>query len=120
MRVYFLKKKSEVASKTKHFVEWVKTQTEKYPKNIHTDGGGEYVNRDLNEFLEAHGINFEYTEANSPQQNGIAERINRTIIEGSSAMLIQAGLDICFWEQSVRQFVFIKNHTPHKKLLNSG
>ena len=116
LRVYFLKKKSEVASKTKHFVEWVKTQREQYPKNIHTDGGGEYVNRDLNEFLEAHGINFEYTEANSPQQNGIAERINRTIIEGSSAMLIQAGLDICFWEQSVRQFVFIKNHTPHKKL----
>ena len=116
LRVYFLKRKSEVASRTKHFVEWVKTQREKYPKNIHTDGGGEYVNKDLNEFLEAHGINFEYTEAHSPQQNGIAERINRTIIEGSSAMLIQAGLDICFWEQSVKQFVFIKNHTPHKKL----
>ena len=45
-----MKNKSEVAGKTKHFVEWVKTQREKYPKNLHTDGGGEYINKDLTSF----------------------------------------------------------------------
>jgi transposase InsO family protein len=94
LRVYFLKRKSEVAEKTKMFVNWVHTQREKYPKNIHTDGGGEYINKELISFCEDLGINYKHTEAYSPQQNGIAERVNRTLVEGGSAMLIQAGLEI--------------------------
>ena len=116
VRVYFVRRKSEVTSKMKHFVNWVKNQRGNYPKNFHTDGGGEYVNLDMKSFCEECGINMEITEAYSPEQNGIAERINRTLIEGSLAMLRHAGLPIGFWEEAIFNFTYIKNRTPHSKL----
>ena len=81
VRVNYLKKKSEVVRKAKNFISWVKNQRGHYPKNLHTDGGGEYINRELQKFCVKLGINLEQTEAYSPEQNGIAERINRTIVE---------------------------------------
>ena len=116
VRVYFVRRKSEVTSKMKHFVSWVKNQRGEYPKNFHTDGGGEYVNLDMKNFCEECGINVEITEAYSPEQNGIAERINRTLIEGSLAMLRHAGLPIGLWEEAIFNFTYIKNRTPHSKL----
>ena len=116
VRVEFLKKKSEVTQKTKNFINWVKNQRDKYPKNFTSDGGGEYVTKDLKEFCEELGINMEITEAYSPNMNGIAERINRTIVEGSYALLHQAGLPNSFWEDAMDYFVYVKNRAPHSAL----
>jgi hypothetical protein len=116
VRVYFVKKKSDVVNKAKHFISWVRNQRGNYPKNLNTDGGGEYVNRELKSFCEELGINLIQTEAYSPEQNGIAERINRTLVEGSYAMLRHAGLPVGFWEEAMNNFVYIKNRTPHTHL----
>ena len=116
VRVYFVKKKSEVVDKAKHFIKWVHTQRGVYPKNLETDGGGEYITRSLQEFLEELGINFEKTEAYTPSQNGIAERINRTLVEGAYSLLRQAGMPSGFWEEAMLHFTYIKNLTPHSKL----
>ena len=43
VRVYFVKKKSEVLERAKHFIRWVRTQRGEYPKRLQSDGGGEYV-----------------------------------------------------------------------------
>jgi hypothetical protein len=113
VKVYFLKKKSEVGGKTKDFLAWVHTQRGKYPRKMGSDGGGEYIAGELKEMCEKLGIEWEYTEADSPWQNGIAERINRTIVEGSNALLLVSGLGIAFWEDAVEYFIYIKNRTPH-------
>ena len=76
-----MKRKSDVNEKMKHFIQWVHTQRGIFPKNILSDGGEEYITLDLRKHCEALGINLMHTEAYSPQMNGIAERINRTIEE---------------------------------------
>ena len=103
-------------AKTQHFVNWVHTQRGAYPKNIFSDGGGEYITLNLRAFCDQLGINLKHTAPYSPQMNAIAERINRTIEEGATSMLLRSGLDREFWEEAVNHFVFIKNHTPHSKL----
>ena len=116
VRVEYLKKKSDATQKAKNFINWVKNQRGKYPKNFNSDGGGEYVTKDLKQFCEELGIDQEITEAHSPKQNGIAERINRTLVEGSFALLHQAGLKDAFWEDAMEHFVHIKNRVPHSAL----
>jgi hypothetical protein len=116
LRVYFIKRKSDVTEKTKHYIEWVNTQRGEYPKNVFSDGGGEYVTIDLRKYCDAQGINLTHSEAYTPQMNGIAERINRTIEEGATAMLLQANLPRGFWEEAINHFVYLKNHAPHSKL----
>lgn len=116
LKVYLLRKKSDVSDKTKEFLSWVKTQKGKNPKKISSDYGGEYTCYDLQNFCRNLGIDWDFTEADTPQQNGIAERINRTIVEGSSAMRRTAGLPGEFWEDAVTYFVHIKNRTPHKSI----
>ena len=116
LRVYFIKRKSDVTEKTKHFIQWVRTQRGEYPKNVFSDGGGEYVTIDLRNYCEELGINLTHSEAYTPQMNGIAERVNRTIEEGATALLLQANLPRKFWEEAITHLVFLKNHTPHSKL----
>ena len=74
LRVYFVKRKSDVTEKTKHFIQWVRTQRGEYPKNFFSDGGGEYVTLDLRKHCEELGINLTHSASYSPQMNGIAER----------------------------------------------
>ena len=116
LRVYFIKRKSDVTEKTKHFIQWVHTQRGIFPKNILSDGGGEYVTIDLRKHCDSLGINLTHSEAYSPQMNGIAERINRTLEEGATALLLQANLPRNFWEEAINHLVFLKNHVPHSKL----
>ena len=69
VRVYYLRKKSEVPEKAKHFISWVRTQRGSYPKRLQSDGGGEYTSHELRKFCDNLGIDLEYTEAYSPEQN---------------------------------------------------
>jgi len=56
-------------------------------KVLRSDGGGEYINRPMQEFLAGRGIAHQLTVARTPQQNGVAERFNRTLMEGVRSML---------------------------------
>ena len=116
VRVDFIKRKSEATQRTKNFINWVRTQRGEYPKNFNVDGGGEYKTIELITFCERLGINLNQTEAYSPNQNGIAERINRTLVEGTFALLNQAGMSDSFWEEAMEYFVFVKNRVPHSHL----
>ena len=116
VRVDFIKKKSEATQKTKNFINWVRTQRGEYPKNFNVDGGGEYKTIELKTFCESLGVNLNQTEAYSPNQNGIAERINRTLVEGTYSLLNQAGMSDSFWEEAMEYFVFVKNRVPHSHL----
>ncbi|CAB3225799.1 unnamed protein product [Arctia plantaginis] len=81
---------------------------------IRTDNGREYVNKHFQTILQEHGIVHQTTVPYSPQQNGVAERANRTIMEAGRCMLQDAGMDQRFWAEALNTAIFIKNKSPSK------
>lgn len=113
--VYFLKEKSEVPDVLIRFVEMIKTRFGKKPKIIRSDRGGEYVNGKVQTYLQQQGIQIQYTVAYSPQQNGIAERRNRTLMEAARTMMFAAKFDSCYWAEAVA----CANHVQNRLITSS-
>ena len=81
--VTFLKKKSEAFEKFKIFKEMVENETHVKIKCLRSDNGGEFNSNEFNEFCKTHGIKRQFSVANTPQQNDVVERKNRTVQEGA-------------------------------------
>ena len=107
--VFCLKKKDEVFSAISEFIKLAERQNEGAVKVVRSDGGGEFVNREMKKFVESLGIIHEYSMPFSPQQNGVAERGNRTIMEFARSMLFAAELGEHFWEDAVLTANFLIN-----------
>ena len=86
--VKFLRTKGQAAEKLKAYVAYLECQYDYKPKVFQADNGGEYVSNDLVNWCESKGINLQYTAPHSPEQNSIAERMNRTLVELVRAMSI--------------------------------
>ncbi|GKB34298.1 retrovirus-related pol polyprotein from transposon TNT 1-94, partial [Tanacetum coccineum] len=84
-----------------------------------TDNGTEFVNQTLHEYYEKVGISYETSVARSPQQNGVVERRNRTLIEAARTMLIYAKAPLFLWEEAVATACYTQNrsiiHLRHGK-----
>lgn len=93
----------------KQFVEFCKTKFGRKPKIMRSDRGGEYTGNSLVNYLKSEGIQSQLTAAYSPQQNGKAERKNRTLIEMARCMLIDANLPYTFWGEAVATANYIQN-----------
>jgi hypothetical protein len=79
-----------------------------------TDNGGEYFNRLFRVFLAQHGINHEFTVPDTPQQNGVSERFNRTLFDMMRSNLIQSGVSRKrYWVTALKAACFIYNLVPH-------
>ena len=89
--IYFLKKKSEVFDRFKEFKALVENQTEKKIKVLRTDNGGEFCSKEFEEFCKKCGIARQKTTPYTPQQNGVAERMNKTLMERERSMLMVPG-----------------------------
>lgn len=83
--VAFMKKKSEVLQKFRHYKAAVENQTGAIIKRMRSDNGGEYFNLAFKKFLVDSGIQHERTVAYTPQQNVLAERMNRSLVEMASS-----------------------------------
>nr|GEZ57198.1 putative ribonuclease H-like domain-containing protein [Tanacetum cinerariifolium] len=70
---------------------------------------GEFKNRDIIEFCASKGIKREYSNAKTPQQNGVAERKNRTLIEAARTMLADSFLPNTFWAEAVSTACYVLN-----------
>ena len=103
----------EVFSKFKSMVE---RQSGRKLKVLRTDGGGEYVSKDFDRLCEKEGIVHEVVPPYTPQQNGIAERKNRTIMNMVRSMLKGKNLPKEFWGEAVTTATYILNRCPTKKL----
>jgi len=115
--VRFMKQKSETTKIVKDFVAEMELQNHKTPAAFRTDNGGEYVTKDLKGFVESKGIIHEFSPPCSPESNGVAERLNRTIREALRAMLESASTyDKRLWAEAVLTSVYIKNRQPHSAL----
>ncbi|GJY07477.1 ribonuclease H-like domain-containing protein [Tanacetum coccineum] len=90
-------------------------------KVIRCDNGTEFKNRVMNQFCEMKGIKREFSVARTPQQNGVAERKNRTLIEAARTMLADSKLLTTFWADAVNTACYVQNRVlvikPHNKTL---
>ena len=77
------------------------------------------MSNEFNAYLAAAGITRQHTVRNEPHQNGVAERANRTIAEGITAMLNEARLPASFWEYAINVFVHVHNRSPTAALSNA-
>lgn len=80
-------------------------------KELLCDGGKEFDNTEVKKILESKGINFRKSMPYTPEQNGAAERENRTLVESSRTMIHTKDLPIKLWVEAVNTAACILNHT---------
>ena len=99
-QVYLLALKSEAFKAYLSFQAWIKTQHDASVKQLHSDSGGEYLSSEFSTHLNTHGIEQRLTAHDTPQENSVAERLNRTILEKVCAMLHSAQLPKYLWGEA--------------------
>ncbi|CAL8998208.1 unnamed protein product [Prunus brigantina] len=107
--VYFLRNKSDTFNVFKKFKAFVELQSGFSLKKLRSDRGGEYTSHEFQEFCANMGMERQLTIAHSPQQNGVAERRNRTICEMARSMMTEKGMPVIFWAEAVRRKPGIKH-----------
>lgn len=116
IEVAILKKKSDIFEAFKEYKARVEKQTGRQIKKIRSDNAKEYLSRDFNEFLKQEGIQRELSVEYTPQQNGVAERANQTLVEMARCMLLQSNLPYELWAEAVCAAAYIRNRCPTKAL----
>src|ERR1044071_175395 len=107
--VFFLFSKDEAAEIIKFFILQVEKQYSLPVKTIRSDNGTEFRNKTLDEFCLSKGIIRQYSVPRTPEQNGVVERKNRTLIEGARTMLADSGLPLYFWAEAVNTSCYVQN-----------
>uniref|UniRef100_A0A2N9IQ42 Integrase catalytic domain-containing protein n=1 Tax=Fagus sylvatica TaxID=28930 RepID=A0A2N9IQ42_FAGSY len=100
----------------KRFVAEVENQHEKSLKALRTDRGREYLSDQFKDLCEEKGIRRQLTISNTPQQNGVAERRNRTLLDMVRSMMAQANLPISFWGDALLTAAYILNRVPSQSV----
>ena len=107
MWVYILKSKNQVFQK---LVEWktlVENLYEAKIKTLCTDNGGEYTSNNFSSYLRKEGVRHELTIPNTLQQNGVAKRLNRTLVETAHTGLSGAKLPKKIWAKALNTAVYL-------------
>jgi hypothetical protein len=112
--VQLLKDKAETPEVVIQYIEKIKTKFQRKPKTLRTDRGTEYTNKKFQDYLKEEGIEYQTTVGYAPEQNGIAERKNRTLIEAARSMLFDAKLPEYFWGDAVQEASYNLNRVPGK------
>ncbi|KAE8695859.1 U-box domain-containing protein 31 [Hibiscus syriacus] len=110
--VYFLKKKSEVFDTFRKWKAMVENETGLKVKRLRSDNGGEYRDSRFRDFCANNGIKMETTVPITPQQNGVAECMNRTLNERARSMRIHAGLPKFLWTEAINTAAYLINRGP--------
>ncbi|GJT19316.1 putative ribonuclease H-like domain-containing protein [Tanacetum coccineum] len=117
--VFILATKDETSGILKAFIIRIENLVDHKVKVIRCDNGTEFKNREMTQFCEMKGIMRQYSVARTPQQNGVAERRNRTLIEAARTMLADSKLPTTFWAKAVNTACYVQNRVlvikPHNK-----
>ena len=114
--VSMLKRKSDVFDKFQIFKNFVENQKGLKIKCLRTDNGGEFCSAEFNNFCRDHGIKRHLTVPGTPQQNGVAERMNRTLMERARSMMSSAKMAKRFWAEAVNTACYVVNRSPNTSL----
>lgn len=110
--VFFMKEKSETMIKFKEFKEQVEGELGKRIQCLCTDNEGEYSSNDFSQYLQKYKIRHQLTCPNIPQQNGVAERKNRHLVEVRRSMLHANNVPGRFWAKCMRTAAHVVNRLP--------
>ncbi|SPO29799.1 uncharacterized protein UTRI_10282 [Ustilago trichophora] len=109
--------KGEVPRVFRDYLQTMETRTGRQIRALQSDGGGEFVNQVLSDLMQRHGITHRKTVPYTPQQNGVAERMNRTLMDMVRCMLIQSGVPDHFWLHAIQHAAYVRNRLPN---INTG
>uniref|UniRef100_A0A5S6Q1M4 Integrase catalytic domain-containing protein n=1 Tax=Trichuris muris TaxID=70415 RepID=A0A5S6Q1M4_TRIMR len=112
--IRLLKTKDETVCVVKEYVAVMNTRFGRHPATFRTDNGREYVNQELQEFFKRKGIEHQFSAPYTPQQNGVAERKNRTLVEMAKSMLVDAKLPERFWGEAICTAAYLQNRLPNR------
>ncbi|GJS04313.1 putative ribonuclease H-like domain-containing protein [Tanacetum coccineum] len=111
--------KDETSGILKSFITGVENLIDQKVKVIRCDNETKFKNKEMNQFCERKGIKREFSVARTPQQNGVAEKKNRTLIEAARTMLADSKLPTTFWAEAVNTSCYVQNRVlvtkPHNK-----
>ena len=115
MWVAVMKTKAEALDHFKTYLAWAERQHSAAGHklvSVRSDNGGEFVSRAFTSYLDSLGIHHELTAVHTPQQNGVVERANRTVVGSARTMITAAGLPKSYWAAAVRTAVYLRNRLP--------
>nr|GEV68096.1 ribonuclease H-like domain-containing protein [Tanacetum cinerariifolium] len=116
---FFLATKDETSGILKSFIIRIENLVDHNVKVIRYDNGTEFKNREMNQFCEMKGILRQFSVARTPQQNEVAKRRSRTLIEAARIMLADSKLPTTFWTEAVNTACYVQNRVlvvkPHNK-----
>ncbi|GKA33868.1 putative ribonuclease H-like domain-containing protein [Tanacetum coccineum] len=117
--VFFLATKDETSGILKSFITGIENIVDQKVKVIRCDNETEFKNKEMNQVCKMKGILRQFSVARTPQQNGVAERRNRTLIEAARTMLADSKLPTTFWAEAVNTACYVQNRVlvvkPHNK-----
>ena len=126
--VYQMYVKAQAYDIITQYINWAQTQRGVRVQRIRSDNAPEFNSHKLTEFYKLHGIQREFTAPYSPEQNGVAERMNRTLKEGTRALLINSGQGVQLWGYALKTTAYTHNlvihsttnkKTPHELFFNT-
>lgn len=117
--VFLMSNKDQVFQYFKVYESMVTAKFGKKIEYLRCDLGREYFSREQLLFYESKGIQIESTVGYTPQQNGVAERFNRTIVEKMRTMLVSSGAPKTLWGEAILNSVYVTNRSPCEALADS-
>jgi len=115
-KIYFIKYKSDAFKYYREYRNWMFTQFGVRIKKINTDPGGEYLDGEFKDYLKEDGTEIAKTPTNTPQRNGISERLNQTLKKNARTMMKAKKLPAYLWSEAVNTANYLKNISPTKVL----
>ncbi|KAK9119163.1 hypothetical protein Scep_017256 [Stephania cephalantha] len=115
--IYFLRFKAEVAGVFWKFKQWIETQSGHKIQVLRSDNGKEYTSNQFNLFCEEAGIEHQLIAPYTPQQNGVSEKKNRTIMEMARCLMCEKNLPSEYWAEASHTAVFLLNRLPIKAVV---
>lgn len=114
-----LKEKGDTFSKFKKLKGVIEQETEERIKTLRTDRGGEFVSQEFNDVYKDSGINRHLMAPYTPQQNGVVERKNRTLMDMTRSILKHMQMPTYLWGETVRHATYLINRIATRSLKDS-
>ncbi|PKU83709.1 Retrovirus-related Pol polyprotein from transposon TNT 1-94 [Dendrobium catenatum] len=114
--IYLMHNKQETFSKFKILYKLIKTQFQTTPKILRSDGGGEFLSNDFTSFLQHHGIQRQLSCPHTPEQNGVAERKHRHLLELTRTLIHASNTPHIFWAEALSTANYLINRLPSKSI----
>ena len=115
-RLYLQKVKSDTFDSYQAFEAWLLTQFNIKVKHLRSDRGGEYLSAEFTKYLKSKGTERRVTMHDTPEHNGVAERLNQTLVERVRAMMHASGMPKSLWGEAVMHVTWVKNCTSTRRL----